>query len=115
MLHAVCGMLYDICCILYVVCGPEVTIGEPSSPCLCNSSAKPSEHALVLSLTHEEKSVFGSIRYVDDGVCVTAYNPASAESLELEDAVFKKIKTACPGITVTDEGTCNGRKKHYTF
>ena len=95
--------------------GPEVTIGEPSSPCPCICSAKLSEHALVLSLTHEEKSVFGSIRYVDDGICVTAYNPASAESLELEDAVFKKIKAAYSGITVTDEGTCNGGEKALHF
>ena len=77
--------------------GPEVTIDEPSSPCLCNCSTKLSEHALVLSLTHEKKSVFGSIRYVDDGICLTAYNPTSAESLELEDAVSKKIKAVYRG------------------
>jgi hypothetical protein len=89
-----------------VLQGEEVTIGEPSSPALCNCSAKLNEHKLMLTLSDEEKSAFRSVRYVDDGICVTAHDGSSEESKVMVEQVFVKIKNAYPGIKVTDEGEC---------
>ena len=86
---------------------PEVVIGEPSSPPLCDLAAKMNEHKFLGSLSMEEKSVFRSKRYCDDGCGVGVHDPCKPETLALLDGVVEKHNRAYPGIEVTHEGSAD--------
>jgi hypothetical protein len=83
---------------------PEVIIGEPTSPALCDLAAKLREHDFLLTLTEEEHDCFCSKRYCDDGCDVVVYDCSDAASRARAESVMEKHKVAYPGITVTHEG-----------
>ena len=86
---------------------PEVIIGEPPSPPLCDLAAKLNEHKFLGSLSMEDKSVFRSKRYCDDGCDIGVYDPCRPETLALLEDVMEKHNKAYPGIEVTHEGSAD--------